>query len=66
MNRCSASVAEVPRGSQLKALWLADLVRLDFPMHDYLHPAVLYGYHFANATILGVDRAKKRVETNVG
>ena len=47
-------------------LWLADLVKLEFLMHDYLQPAALYGYHFVNATILGVDRAKKRVETNAG
>ncbi len=47
-------------------LWLVDLVKLDFLMHDYLLPASLYGYHFVNGTILDIDRTQKRVRTNVG
>jgi NADPH-dependent 2,4-dienoyl-CoA reductase/sulfur reductase-like enzyme len=46
--------------------WLAGLVSLDFLSHDYYQPAAKYGYKFINATVLGIERDKKRVYTNKG
>jgi NADH dehydrogenase FAD-containing subunit len=46
--------------------WLAGLVSLDFISHDYNQPAAKYGYKFINATVLGIERDKKRVYTNQG
>ncbi|MEN3034250.1 MAG: FAD/NAD(P)-binding oxidoreductase [Aquificaceae bacterium] len=46
--------------------WLADLVSLDFLMHDYNQPASKYGYRFMNQPIVGIERDRKRVYTTQG
>ncbi len=46
--------------------WLADMVNLDFLIHDFQTPAAKYGYTFINATVVDIDRDKKRVYTNEG
>ncbi len=47
-------------------LWLADLVQMDFLMHDFHTPAAKYGYTFLNATVTDIDRDRRRVYTDKG
>ncbi|MDQ7038539.1 MAG: FAD/NAD(P)-binding oxidoreductase [Aquificota bacterium] len=47
-------------------VWLGGLVEMDFLMHDFHTPASKYGYTFINATVLDIDRSKRRVYTNEG
>ena len=46
--------------------WLADLVNLDFLIHDYNQPASKYGYRFINAPVIAIERDKRRVYTPKG
>ncbi|WP_345987659.1 FAD/NAD(P)-binding oxidoreductase [Sulfurimonas sp. HSL1-2] len=47
-------------------LWLVDAVELDFLMHDYLQAARENRYTYFNATVVGVDKAKRVVMTSDG
>ncbi len=50
----------------LSNLWVVDAVELDFLMHDYLQAARENNYAFFNATVVGVDKAKRTVVTSDG
>jgi NADH dehydrogenase FAD-containing subunit len=47
-------------------LWLADEVNLEFLTHSYLDAANNNGYTFVNANVYDVNRAKKKIYTNIG
>jgi sulfide dehydrogenase [flavocytochrome c] flavoprotein subunit len=47
-------------------LWLADVVALEFLQHSYLDAARNNDYTFFNATVIDVDREKRRVYTEQG
>ncbi|UFS62176.1 NAD(P)/FAD-dependent oxidoreductase [Sulfurimonas sp. HSL-3221] len=47
-------------------LWLVEAVELDFLIHDYLQAARENNYTFFNATVVGVDKAKRTVMTSDG
>ncbi len=46
--------------------WLIDVVDTDYLMHDYLRVSEQHGYRYIQSEILSVDRAAKRVTTNLG
>ncbi|RLA71055.1 MAG: NAD(P)/FAD-dependent oxidoreductase, partial [Epsilonproteobacteria bacterium] len=50
----------------LSNLWVVDAIDLDFLMHDYLQAARENKYMYFNATVVGVDKAKKIVSTSNG
>jgi NADH dehydrogenase FAD-containing subunit len=46
--------------------WLADQVDLDFLSHSFFDAANNHGYHFMQASVLGLDRESRRVYTDQG
>lgn len=46
--------------------WLADQVDLDFLSHSFFDAANNHGYHFLQASVLGLDRESRRVYTDQG
>ena len=46
--------------------WLADQIQLDFLSHSFFDAANNHDYHFLQATVLGVDRAARKVYTDAG
>ncbi len=47
-------------------LWLVDIVPLEMLVHSYLKAADTYGYHFLQATVIDIDRNKRKVYTDKG
>lgn len=50
----------------LSNLWLADQVSLEFLSHSYLDAAKNNQYLFLNATVIGLDRAARKLVTDQG
>ncbi|MCB1724941.1 MAG: NAD(P)/FAD-dependent oxidoreductase [Chromatiaceae bacterium] len=46
--------------------WLADQIQLDFLSHSFFDAALNHDYHFVQATVLDVDRATRKVYTDIG
>jgi len=47
-------------------LWLVDIVPLEMLVHSFLKPADTFGYHFLQATVIDIDRDKRKVYTDKG
>jgi sulfide dehydrogenase [flavocytochrome c] flavoprotein subunit len=49
------------------SLWEVGIINLEFlAAHSYLNAAVNYDYNFVNATVIGLDRAARKLHTNNG
>jgi sulfide dehydrogenase [flavocytochrome c] flavoprotein chain len=49
------------------SLWYVGIINLEFlAAHSYIDAAVNYNYIFVNATVIGLDRAARKLHTNNG